>query len=181
VTRDELVAGTRQLVEEGERLRANPSLASLQMWLKRSDDLLATAWGSMDRYHLAWLMVGKPKGIVRGRPMTPDEEAAYVREVAEQKTAALRMSLDAVERQGMPFVGESGGVGGIGRSESGESSEPSGATREPSGATLDRAPDRAGLPADPALTERLAEARRQAEAHQGHEAPRAPRPEKMQR
>ena len=81
------------------------------MWLKRSDDLLATAWGSMDRYHLAWLMVGKPKGIVRGRPMTPDEEAAYVREVAEQKTAALRMSLDAVERQGMPFVGESGGVG----------------------------------------------------------------------
>ena len=41
------------------------------MWLKRSDDLLATAWGSMDRYHLAWLMVGKPKAIVRGRPMTP--------------------------------------------------------------------------------------------------------------
>ena len=59
----------------------------------------------MDRYHLSWLMVGKPKGIVRGRPMTPDEEAAYVREVAEAKTAALRMSLDAVERQGMPFVG----------------------------------------------------------------------------
>jgi hypothetical protein len=157
LTRDELIAGTRQLVDEGDRLRANPSLASLQMWLKRSDDLLATAWGSMDRYHLAWLMVGKPKGIVRGRPMSPDEEAAYVREVAEQKTAALRMSLDAVERQGMPFVGESGGVG------------------------PDRAPDRAGLPADPALTERLAEARRQADAHLDHDAPRAPRPEKMQR
>ena len=31
-----------------------------------------------------------------------------MREVAEQKTAALRMSLDAVERQGMPFVGEEG-------------------------------------------------------------------------
>ena len=81
------------------------------MWLQRSDDLLATAWGSMDRYHLAWLMVGKPKAIVRGRPMTADEEAAYVREVADQKTAALRMSLDAVERQGMPFVGETGGPG----------------------------------------------------------------------
>ena len=111
MTRDDLIAGTRQLIDEGDRLRANPSLASLQMWLQRSDDLLATAWGSMDRYHLAWLMVGKPKGIVRGRPMTADEEAAYVREVAEQKTAALRMSLDAVERQAMPFVGESGGVG----------------------------------------------------------------------
>ena len=44
--------------------------------------------------------------------MTADEEAAYVREVAEQKTAALRMSLDAVERQGMPFVGETGGRSG---------------------------------------------------------------------
>jgi hypothetical protein len=34
---------------------------------------------------------------------------------------------------------------------------------------------------DPVLTERLAEARRQAEAHLDHDAPRAPRPEKMQR
>ncbi len=42
--------------------------------------------------------------------MTRDEEAAYVREVASQKTAALRMSLDAVERQGMPFRGETGGI-----------------------------------------------------------------------
>lgn len=167
MTRDELIAGTRQLVDEGERLRANPSLASLQMWLKRSDDLLAAAWGSMDRYHLAWLMVGKPKGIVRGRPMTPDEEAAYVREVAEQKTAALRMSLDAVERQGMPFVGETG--------------DPSGRTPDPSRRTPDRPPDRAGLPVDPALTERLAEARRQADSHLDHKAPRAPRPERMQR
>jgi hypothetical protein len=162
MTRDELIAGTRQLIDEGDRLRANPSLPSMQMWLKRSDDLLATAWGSMDRYHLAWLMVGKPKAIVRGRPMTPDEEAGYVREVAEQKTAALRMSLDAVERGGMPFVGETGGVGS-------PASSP------------DRAPDRAGLPTDPALAERLAEARRQADAHIDHDAPRAPRPEKMQR
>ena len=176
MTRDELIAGTRQLVEEGDRLRANPSLASLQMWLKRSDDLLATAWGSMDRYHLAWLMVGKPKGIVRGRPMTPDEEAAYVREVAEQKTAALRMSLDAVERKGMPFVGESGGVGPGDRRAGGLPND-----RPETVATPDRAPDRAGLPADPVLTERLAEARRQAEAHLDHDAPRAPRPEKMQR
>ncbi|MBA3234444.1 MAG: hypothetical protein H0T59_00445 [Chloroflexi bacterium] len=168
--RDDLIAGTRQLVEEGERLSANPSLPSLQIWLQRSDDLLATAWGSMDRYHLAWLMVGKPKGIVRGRPMTPDEEAAYVREVADQKTAALRMSLDAVERQGMPFVGESGGIG------------PGEPGSEPAPARIpDRPPDRSGLPADPGLTERLAEARRQADAHLDHDKPRAPRPDRMQR
>ncbi len=110
MTRDELIARTRQLVAEGDRLQSDPSLRGLQTWLQLSDDLLVAAWGSMDRYHLSWLMVGKPKAIVRGRPMTPDEESAYVREVAEAKTAALRMSLDAVKRQGMPFVGEERGI-----------------------------------------------------------------------
>lgn len=110
MTRDELILRTRQLVEEGDRLGAQPTLAGLQTWLQLSDDLLSAAWGSMDRYHLSWLMVGKPKDIVRGRPMTPDEEVAYVREVAEAKTSALRMSLDAVERQRMPFVGEERGM-----------------------------------------------------------------------
>lgn len=190
MTRDELIAGTRQLIEEGDRLRANPSFGSLQVWLQRSDDLLKTAWGSMDRYHLAWLMVGKPKGIVRGRPMTPEEEAAYVREVAEQKTAALRMSLDAVERQQMPFVGETGGLG-IGERGTGRATDrpadratdrsanrPTDGQAEP---VLDRAPDWSGLPADPGLTERLAEARRRAAEHLDHDGPRAPRPDKMQR
>ena len=110
MTRDELITRTRQLVAEGDRLQAVPTLGGLQTWLQLSDDLLVAAWGSMDRYHLSWLMVGKPKDIVRGRRMTPDEEAAYVREVAEAKTSALRMSLDAVERQGMPFVGEERGL-----------------------------------------------------------------------
>ena len=166
MTRDELIVATRQLVDEGDRLQADPSFGGLQVWLQRSDDLLATAWGSMDRYHLAWLMVGKPKGIVRGRAMTTDEEATYVREVAQQKTAALRMSLDAIERQHMPFVGESGGLGAGSR-----------ATERP----VDRAPDRHGLPPDPGLTERLADARRNAETHRDHESPRAPRPDRMQR
>lgn len=173
MTRDELVIATRQLIAEGDRLRASPSLASLQMWLQRSDDLLSTAWGNMDRYHLAWLMVGKPKGIVRGRPMTDEEEAVYVREVAVQKTAALQMSLDAVERQRMPFVGETGGRG------TGELA--AGKTADATPAPLDRAPDRHGLPADPTLSERLADARRRADGHLGHEVRRAPRPDRMQR
>jgi hypothetical protein len=163
VNRDELVARTRQLIEEGERLDAQPSLGALQVWLQLSDDLLSTAWGSMDRYHLAWLMVGKPKGIVRGRPMTSEEESAYVREVAAQKTAALRMSLDAVERQKMPFVGETGGLG------TGEAGP------------VDRPPDRTGLPTDPTLAERLEAARREADEHRDHGERRAPRPDRMQR
>ena len=172
MTRDELISRTRQLIEEGERLASSPSLAALQIWLQLSDDLLSSAWGSMDRYHLAWLMVGKPKGVIRGRPMSTAEEAAYVREVAEQKTAALRMSLDAVERQNMPFVGETGGVGPGG---SGETEQP------PKPHPVDRPPDRSGLPSEAGLAERLAEVRRQAAEHRDHEGPRAPRPERMER
>ena len=153
--REELAARTRQLIDEGERLQTAPSLPALQLWLKLSDDLLSAAWGSMDRYHLAWLLVGKPRDVIRGRPMTRQEEAAYVRDVASQKTAALRMSLDAAERQEMPFVGESGGVG----------------------------PGRGGdrLPADGGLAERLADARRRTDEHEGHDGPRAPRPDRMRR
>jgi hypothetical protein len=105
MTRDELIERTRALVEEGEALAADPSLARLRAWIGASDRLLAEAWGHMDRYHLSWLMVGRPRGAVRGRAMDAAEEAAYVRDVATQKTAALRMSLAAAE-QGMPFVGE---------------------------------------------------------------------------
>lgn len=106
MTREELVLRTRQLIDEGERIAANPSHAALKVWLQLSDDLLATAWGSMDRYHLAWLQVGRPSTSVRGRPMSADEEAAYVREVAAAKSAVLRMSVDSLTRHGMPFVGE---------------------------------------------------------------------------
>ncbi|HET9680428.1 MAG TPA: hypothetical protein VFP19_00195 [Candidatus Limnocylindrales bacterium] len=109
MTRQELIRRTRQLVAEGDRLAANPSLEGLRTWLQLSDELLAAAWGRMDRYHLAWLQVGRPKDIVRGRPMTPDEAEAYVREVATAKTAVLRMSVEAVERRAMPFVGETKG------------------------------------------------------------------------
>jgi hypothetical protein len=175
MTRDELISRTRQLIDEGDRLIAQPSLGAMQLWLQLSDDLLATAWGSMDRYHLAWLMVGKPKAIVRGRAMTSDEEAAYVREVATQKTAALRMSLDAVDRQGMPFVGETGDRIAEGPVVAAVGPEPDHER------IADRPPDRAGLPPDPTLAERLAEARRRAEAHRDHGERRAPRPDRMQR
>jgi hypothetical protein len=106
LTRDELIARTSQLITEGERLQANPSLDGLRVWLQLSDDLMSRAWGSMDRYHLSWLQVGRPTSIVRGRAMDADEAAAYVREVATAKTAVLRMSLDSVGRLNMPFVGE---------------------------------------------------------------------------
>ncbi len=106
MTRAELIARTGQLIDEGDRLQANPSMDALRTWLQLSDELLSAAWGSMDRYHLSWLQVGRPKQIVRGRPMLPEESAIYVREVAAAKTAVLKMSVDAVARLNMPFVGE---------------------------------------------------------------------------
>lgn len=103
--RSELVERTQRLVAEGERLQLQPGMAALRTWLQLSDELLSAAWGAMDRYHLAWLGVGRV-AAVRGRAMTPEEEAAYVRDVAAQKTAALKMSLRAVEEQNMPFLAE---------------------------------------------------------------------------
>ena len=176
MTRDELILRTRQLIAEGERLDTQPSLNALQTWLQLSDDLLATAWGTMDRYHLSWLMVGKPKAIVRGRELTAAEEAAYVREVAGQKTAALRMSLDAVERQGMPFRGETGGVGpGQGMGEVPETDAPEGERHAHPQLTSHRS-----IPLDAELQARLEAARRAVSAHPDH-VRRAPRPEKLQR
>jgi hypothetical protein len=179
VTRDELIDRTKRLIAEGEELLGAPSLDALQAWLRISDELLATAWGSMDRYHLAWLMVGKPKGTVRGRPMTADEEAAYVREVAGQKTSALRMSLDAVERQGMPFRGETGGIrpGGTGPGGTAPGGE---AGDQPAIAGPSRG--RFDLPSEADdLAERVRLAREEAARHAAHDVPRAPRPERMQR
>jgi hypothetical protein len=190
VTRDELILRTRQLIAEGERLDADPSLVALQTWLQLSDDLLANAWGTMDRYHLAWLMVGRPKAIVRGRPMTPEEEAAYVREVVGQKTATLRMSLDAVERQQMPFKGETGGVGSgrgmgevpdAGQGAGGPASTPEDSPIASGAASAIAAASRRTIPLDPSTQARLDEARRAAEAHAAHDQPRPPNPERLRR
>ena len=43
MTRDELITRTRQLIDEGDRLIAQPSLGAMQLWLQLSDDLLAAA------------------------------------------------------------------------------------------------------------------------------------------
>jgi hypothetical protein len=179
VTRDELIRATRDLIAEGERLERAPSMGALRLWLKLSDDLLAAAWGSMDRYHLAWLSVGKPRWAIRGRRMSEPEEAAYVRAVAAQKTAALRMSLDAVERQGMPFRGETGGLGAgqpVAEEQRAAPGDPRGSTPPAHRASFDLPPEADELAAD------LRRAREEAARHDSaaHRL-RAPRPERTQR
>ena len=101
MTRDELISRTRQLVEEGDRLQAQPTLRGLQTWLQLSDDLLAAAWGSMDRYHLAWLMVGKPKQIIRGRPVFEQEMRAAGAVVLDGRQPTSRI-VDRILREVRP-------------------------------------------------------------------------------
>ncbi len=190
MTRDELIARTRELIDEGERLGEEPSIGELRAWLAASDILLAEAWGTMDRYHLVWLSVGHPRDAVRDRPMTPGEEAAYVREVAAQKTAALRMSLDAVERQGMPFLGEDGGVGAAPGADAAPdaAAAAAGAGGERGGAQGPESavPDRSALPrgsatpeAAPDLAERIRQARERTLSSDPAVVRRAPNPERM--
>jgi hypothetical protein len=178
VTRDELIRATRDLIAEGERLHGAPSMGALRLWLQLSDDLLAAAWGSMDRYHLAWLSVGRPRSAIRGRQMSASEEAAYVREVAAQKTAALRMSLDAVERQAMPFLGETGGVGSGDAGGEGPPAAPPGSR---AGATPAL---RASFDLPPEADELASDLRRAREEAARHDSAahrlRAPRPNRMQ-
>jgi hypothetical protein len=196
VTRDELILRTRTLVADGERIERTPSMESLRTWLAESDLLLAEAWGQMDRYHLVWLSVGHPRDAVRDRAMTEEEEEAYVREIAVQKTAALRMSLDAVERHGMPFVGEDAPVRGAppdrdvaadaaiagARGERPAEGDPP----EPGGAGGQIAADRADLTGairatGPGLAERIREARERTLSSDPSVVRRAPNPERMRR
>ena len=104
--RDDLVHQTQDLIDQGDRIARSPSRAALNTWLAASDALLADAWGSMDRYHLAWLEVGRIAQPLRGREISTDEEAQEIRSVVSAKGAVMRASLDAVDRLGMPFLGE---------------------------------------------------------------------------
>jgi hypothetical protein len=96
------------------------------------------------------------------------------------------MSLDAVERQGMPFRGESGGVG-AGQGPVGTGQGPVGTGQEPVG-TGQGMGDVSGrvrfdVPSEAdELAARVRQAREEAARHdEADHRPRAPRPEKMQR
>ena len=105
MTRDELIARTRQLIEEGERLEHQPTLGALQVWLQLSDDLLSAAWGSMDRYHLAWLNVGRDSAPPGSR-LDEAGTRRFVGEVASAKLAVLRTMRSSVERQGWTLLSD---------------------------------------------------------------------------
>ena len=79
--REDLVRQTQDLIDQGDRIARAPSRAALNTWLAASDALLSSAWGQMDRYHQAWLDVGRIAQPLRGRQISEGEEADEVRAV----------------------------------------------------------------------------------------------------
>ncbi|HLE88695.1 MAG TPA: hypothetical protein VI733_01415 [Candidatus Limnocylindria bacterium] len=90
---------TDQLIADGEALVATPHWDLFRAWLLNSDELLERVWGRMDRYHLAWLNVGRdsaPPGSTLDEPGT----ARFIAEVASAKLAVLRTMRGAVAQRG---------------------------------------------------------------------------------
>jgi len=90
---------TDRLIADGEALVTTPHWDLFRAWLLNSDELLERVWGRMDRYHLAWLNVGRgsaPPGSALDEPGT----ARFIAEVAGAKLAVLRTMRSAVAQRG---------------------------------------------------------------------------------
>jgi hypothetical protein len=99
MTRAAFLAATDELITTGERLASTPDWDTFRAWLLESDQLLESVWGRMDRYHLAWLNVGRDSAPP-GSPLDAAGSARFIGEVASAKVAVLRTMRSAVERQG---------------------------------------------------------------------------------
>lgn len=108
MSRRRFLALTDRLIADGDALVAEPDWNLFRAWLLNSDELLERVWGRMDRYHLAWLNVGRDSAP----PGSALDEAAtrrFIAEVASAKLAVLRTMRDAVDRHGGPRLGEEDG------------------------------------------------------------------------
>ena len=105
MSRTEFLDATDQLIATGESLVAEPEWDGFRLWLLDSDRLLERVWGRMDRYHLAWLNVGRDSATPGS---TLDEQGThrFIVEVAGAKLAVLRTMRTSVERQGWTFLSD---------------------------------------------------------------------------
>jgi len=96
---------TDELIAHGERLVAEPDWNLFRAWLLNSDELLERVWGRMDRYHLAWLNVGRGTAAP-GTAMDAAGIDRFVVEVAGAKLAVLRTMRSAVEQRGWTLLSD---------------------------------------------------------------------------
>jgi hypothetical protein len=99
MSRAEFLAATDRLIATGDALVDDPDWDRFRAWLLDSDRLLERVWGRMDRYHLAWLNVGRGSAPP-GASLDDAGTRQFVAEVASAKLAVLRTMRTSVERQG---------------------------------------------------------------------------------
>jgi hypothetical protein len=105
MSRTAFLAATDALIEAGERLVAEPDWDRFRTWLIESDALLERVWGPMDRYHLAWLNVGRDSAPP-GSSLDDAGTRRFIAEVAGGKLAVLRTMKTSVERQGWSLLSD---------------------------------------------------------------------------
>jgi hypothetical protein len=105
MSRAAFLAATDALVDAGDALVAEPDWDRFRAWLLESDALLERVWGRMDRYHLAWLNVGRDTAPP-GSSLDDAGTRRFIAEVANGKLAVLRTMRIAVERQGWTLLSD---------------------------------------------------------------------------
>ena len=105
MSRAAFLEATDELIGTGEQLVAEPEWDRFRLWLLESDRLLERVWGRMDRYHLAWLNVGRDSAPP-GSALDEEGTRRFIVEVAGAKLAVLRTMRTSVERQGWTFLSD---------------------------------------------------------------------------
>ncbi len=105
MTRRRFLQQTDDLIGAGESLVADPDWNRFRLWLLNSDELLEKVWGRMDRYHLAWLNVGRDSAPP-GSSLDDEGTRRFVTEVAGAKLAVLRTMRTAVEQRGWTLLSD---------------------------------------------------------------------------
>lgn len=105
MSRTAFLAATDVLIDVGDELVAQPDWDRFRSWLIESDALLERVWGPMDRYHLAWLNVGRGSAPP-GSSFDDAGTRRFIAEVASGKLAVLRTMRTSVERQGWSLLSD---------------------------------------------------------------------------
>jgi hypothetical protein len=111
MSRSAFLEATDRLIAEGEQIASEPDWNLFRAWLLNSDELLERVWGRMDRYHLAWLNVGRDSAPP-GSLLDEEGTARFVTEVASAKLAVLRTMRTAVAARGWSLLSDDEDDGG---------------------------------------------------------------------
>lgn len=103
MSRQRFLELTDGLIADGDALLVDPDWNLFRAWLLNCDELLERVWGRMDRYHLAWLNVGRDR---QPPGSTLDEVGTrrFIADVSGAKLAVLRTMRASVELRGSPTL-----------------------------------------------------------------------------